>query len=422
MRARRYLFWLLALAASAAPRGAWAGPNTVDRLFTVDTGKARFVLASAPKGLVLFDSKLDVYRIYRYSPMKGRARVLVVDLDNDGSPEFIGVGKPSFGLDSTGNPVWDYPEGCSELGVGDLLGTPEKEVACIHGRTLSVLAYDGTVLWEAVIRGGKMTGLAVAMLDTDDGKDDLEFLVGKKIWRYKGDGTVLGENFEERKAQPRDEWAEQAEAMKAVMSGQETFDLDGDGTAEESIVVDGAKLVIKSKGKDKPMGEYTFPAGKILSAAVGQLTDDGKPVVALGGDGMVAFVGPDGKAIREVRIDFRKARRKPKVEYVGVNAMGFADRKGPIGLFDEHLPQIAACYAKRHKAYALTRQGKTLFKFDIGPKGKVKGHEIAYSTLNDPKVNGCIVKVVKRWKFPAPTEPGAHVTADLLFTWTDRFE
>jgi len=85
------------------------------------------------------------------------------------------------------------------------------------------------------------------------------------------------------------------------------------------------------------------------------------------------------------------------------------------------LPELQACYERRHKAYALPRLGKTMFRFDIAPSGKVAGHEVLYTTLNDAEVNRCIVKAVSRLSFPKPSEPNALVTADLLFGWTDSF-
>ncbi len=401
---------------------AWAGPNTVDRVYALDTGRERMAMASAPGGLVLFDAKLDVYRIYRYAPLgKGDiTRVRVIDLDEDGGPEIIGIGKPSFGLDAGGNPVWDYPEGCSELGVGDLLDTPEKEVVCVHGRTLTALSYNGSMMWEVDLRGAKMTGLGVGMLDTDDGKEDVEVQVGKQIWRYKGDGSQLGTEFEERRTVPQDDWAEQAAEIKATLAGERSFDLDHDGTAEETLKAEGAKLSILSKGKAEPLGQYTLPTGPILSVAVGALGEEGKPVIVVGGEGIVAFLAGNGAVLKEQRVDFRKADRSPKVEFVGVNAVGFEDREAAAGRVQSILDKAGECYAKRHRAYALTRQGKTMFKFDVNAKGKVSGSEILYTTLSDGQVDACIRGLGSKLSFPTPTEDGAHCTADVLFTWSDR--
>lgn len=422
---RQALLFVVLLLSVVAARPAAAGPNTVDRVFAVDTGRARLVLASAPAGLLILDDKLQVYRIYHYKPLGSgsRERVRVVDLDNDGSPEIIGIGKPSFGLDSTGNPVWDYAEGCSQLGVGDLLDTPEKEVACVHGKKLSTLAYNGPVLWEVEITGAKMKDLGVAMLDTDDGKEDLEFSVGDQVWRYKGDGSLLGDGFEERRTQPQDAWAAQAEALVALMGGTELVDLDGDGSATETLHVQGAKLVLRKQATDAPLGEYTAPTGAIRSLAVGALLgEEGKPAVIVGGEGLVAVLGPDAKPLAEVRVDFRRSARAAKVEFVGVNAVGFADTDAATKPLTAHAAQVSTCYEKRHRAYSLTRQGKVMLKFDVKPDGRVGTTEIIYTTLNDPRVSGCIRKAAARWTFPKPAEPGAHVTADLLFTWTDTFK
>ncbi|MBM4319535.1 MAG: hypothetical protein FJ125_06160, partial [Deltaproteobacteria bacterium] len=282
---------LLCAMALALPVHAAAGPSTVERVYAIDTGKAKLVLACTPAGMVVLNDKLGVYRIYRYQPLSKKAslRQMVVDLDGDGHPEIIGIGKPTFGLDPTGNPLWDFPEGCSELTTGDLLGTTEKEVACIHGKALTVLAYDGSLNWEVQLSSSSMTALAAGMLGTTDGKEGLEFSVGKEILRFKGDGTPLGNEYSERATQPPDLAGEQNEAHAALVTGKTQLDLDGDGTAEDSLLVEGAKLSLRVKGREQP-AVYTFPAGPILGVAIGEGFTD-KPIVVVGGEKMVAFIG-----------------------------------------------------------------------------------------------------------------------------------
>lgn len=403
------------------PAQAEAGPNTIEQLYAIDTGKARLVLASSPAGMVIFNDALEVYRIYRYGLLgkKPTARLMVVDLDGDGRPEIIGIGKPTFGLDATGNPLWDFPDGCSELAVGDLLGTPEKEVACIHGKSLTVLACDGSPSWEVQLSSTGMSGLAAGLLGTTDGKDGLEFNVGKEILRFKGDGTPLGNEFTERATTPVDLLELQRAESAGLLDGSTQLDLDGDGVAEDSLLAEGSKLSLRFKGKQEPV-VYELPGGRILAVAVGEGFGD-TPLIVVGGEGRVAFLGADGKVKKETAIDLLRASRSPKVEVVGVNAVGFELRENVGKTFDASREQVAACYEKRHKAYGLTRQGKTMFKFDVSDKGKVTAFETLYTTLNDSEVNGCIGRIVKGLTFPKPSEPGAHFTADLLFTWTDRF-
>jgi len=417
---------LLALSSLCAlPALAVAGPSGVTRLDILNTGKARLVVATAPAGMVIFDERLEVYRIYRYQALTKKGslpeQIRIGDLDGDGHPEIIGIGKPTFGLDPTGNPLWDFPDGCSELATGDLQGTPEKEIACIHGRALTTLAVDGSVNWEVQLSSANMTGLAAGMLGTTDGKEGLEFNVNKEILRFAGNGTPLPGEATERQTQPVDFVGAYAAGLAELMSGRQEVDLDGDGTAADKLLVQGNKLTITVAGAPQPV-EYVCPTGAILSLGVAEgLGPEGKSLIVVGGERLVAFVGLDGLPQKEVTVDFARATRQAKVELVGANGVGFEQRelaeKPVIGI----LPELQACYERRHKAYSLTRLGKTMFRFDIAPSGKVASHEVLYTTLNDAEVNRCIVKAVSRLSFPKPSEPNALVTADLLFGWTDSF-
>ncbi len=70
-----------------------------------------------------------------------------------------------------------------------------------------------------------------------------------------------------------------------------------------------------------------------------------------------------------------------------------------------YLSQIKYCYEKE-----LTRNpnlnGKIVTSFTIGGTGKVTDCDVAETSLNDPTVEDCVVKIIKRIQFPQPKGGG----------------
>lgn len=70
-----------------------------------------------------------------------------------------------------------------------------------------------------------------------------------------------------------------------------------------------------------------------------------------------------------------------------------------------YLSQIKYCYEKE-----LTRNpnlaGKVVTSFTIGGTGKVTDCDVAETSLNDPTVEDCVVKIIKRIQFPTPKGGG----------------
>ena len=80
-----------------------------------------------------------------------------------------------------------------------------------------------------------------------------------------------------------------------------------------------------------------------------------------------------------------------------------ADEVGRI--IRRHWNEIKYCYEKE-----LTRNpnlaGKIVTSFTIGGTGHVQDCDVAETSLNDPTVEDCVVKIIKRIQFPAPKGGG----------------
>lgn len=93
-----------------------------------------------------------------------------------------------------------------------------------------------------------------------------------------------------------------------------------------------------------------------------------------------------------------------------VNVGGVAVAKG--GLSSEqiqrvvmsHLGAVRACYETEVQRNPGLRGGVTM-QWQIDPGGGVTTVSVAKSTLSNPRVEGCIVRQVQRWRFPSTDSP-----------------
>ena len=76
-----------------------------------------------------------------------------------------------------------------------------------------------------------------------------------------------------------------------------------------------------------------------------------------------------------------------------------------------HLGEVKFCFTREHRYPELT--GRVIVKFTIGEAGAVTASEMESSTVDDAKVEQCVVSAVRRWSFPAPR--GGSVTVSYPF-------
>ncbi len=90
----------------------------------------------------------------------------------------------------------------------------------------------------------------------------------------------------------------------------------------------------------------------------------------------------------------------PQIRVAQVRVTGALDSATLRGVIRRHALQIRRCYElqlQQHPGLA----GRVVVKLTIGPDGSVRAAEIAASTLKDPVLHACILRVVRRWRFPA---------------------
>lgn len=69
-----------------------------------------------------------------------------------------------------------------------------------------------------------------------------------------------------------------------------------------------------------------------------------------------------------------------------------------------HIGAVRACYETEAQRNPGLKGGVTI-QWSIDPSGTVTSASVASSTLSNPRVEGCVVRQVQRWKFPASESP-----------------
>lgn len=101
-------------------------------------------------------------------------------------------------------------------------------------------------------------------------------------------------------------------------------------------------------------------------------------------------------------------KKIPTVRHSKPAVTGSLDKDIIRRIVRSHINEVRHCY-NQGLVKDPTLAGKVEVQFVIGPSGSVSTSTIASSTLSDGKVDKCIAKAVKRWKFPSPTGGGMVV-------------
>jgi hypothetical protein len=85
-------------------------------------------------------------------------------------------------------------------------------------------------------------------------------------------------------------------------------------------------------------------------------------------------------------------------------------------IINQNKASVEYCYQSQLKVDPNLR-GEVLLNFDILPTGKVGAARIVESTLNNQKIERCIISSIKRWAFPALSDARGMVTIRTKFVF-----
>lgn len=117
-------------------------------------------------------------------------------------------------------------------------------------------------------------------------------------------------------------------------------------------------------------------------------------------------VGLGGKASTEVKSEIATGE---------ISASGSLDSGAIASVVKSKISGIKYCYEKELKNNPKLA-GKVIVNFTIGETGEVTAYKVESSTINNGEVEQCILRMVRRWKFPPPSGGTVNVSYPFIFT------
>ena len=360
------------------------------------------ILITTPKSLIFVHKDGKPFRTFSYTPLKSDP-LAITDIDKDGAPEIVAMGKPTFAIDTDGDPIWAQSKGCKMALVADFAADERLDVFCADGRTATLYSHDNQLIWKANL-GRRFSDCGAGDL-TADLKADIECAMGKRFVRVDGAGTVITTEGEES-ALPADPklFGALEPAGTSLLSQGETFDVDNDGTKEESLLMDGTLLVVKSKSKPAaPLAMVDLGTAEPRGLVVKDL--DGKPgleVVALT-DTAAFILWPADKRSDTFALAARLTNT-PMAELQTVYANNFPDDKAAAAEVTKLQDKLSACYGSQVKKSQFAGSGRLIIALDVDDKGKITSAKKVHSELPDKKVVECAIKTLEKGTYPVAKE------------------
>ncbi len=115
-----------------------------------------------------------------------------------------------------------------------------------------------------------------------------------------------------------------------------------------------------------------------------------------------------------VSTERREARAVPTARLETTGELAGKLEGSDIGaVIARRMPAITACYEMALKTHP-DLSGKVYLTFQIEENGRISRVEVTGPAAADERLTGCIVRRVRRWKFPRIAEGGAEVTLPIV--------
>ncbi len=362
-----------------------------------------------------------VYRTFSWKGAKDKdsRSTVLADMNADGNSDLVGAGRPTFVLNQDADPIWFDKKGCSHVAVADVAADEKRDIVCVKGRDVNVYTFDGQLIWSASV-GARFDYCQAGDINGDLKADvECKHRGSKKYSRFDGtNGEALAAGTEGSEVTPSPTDGPDP-IGKSSLNGSESFDLNGDGTAEETAkAVDDKAVVIQSRSKKKAIAR--LETGKPIAVLVKDLDADKKPeVIALGEKGI--FVVTDGGAkVNEFSLSSRKYKRVPVAELKSVYANGFEDDAAAAKSVEALNDKLAKCYASQVRRNQFAGQGLVILEVKVDGKGKVKDVGLTHTELADKRVVKCAQRVLKRGDYPKSKADQSIVNVRMYYTFRDQ--
>lgn len=387
------------------------------------------VLVTNDSGVIFLGENRKAWRAYSWERAEGENKegLFLVDLDQDGSSDVVAAGEPTFAIRSNSNPWWTLDEGCRQVIVANFAADDKPDIMCNQGTEIGIYTHDRQKVWTLDL-GVRLDHCKAADINGDL-KADLECrYADREAWiRVDAEGDILAQESEESEIEETENGFDQASPVSSeVWEGEKEYDLNGDGTAEESIVADGSALVLKSRSKKKAVAR-TDVGGEIRAALVKNLDGEGEPEIVALTDSRIVVLDNEGEKLGSYSSDAGEYKRYPVAKLKNAYGRKFADNNKASAAVEEANEKFAKCYEDRVRGKLLVGTGEVILNAYIGKDGSVDRIELMHSAIDDDEVESCAKDVLRGLEFPKPKkkEDGegrqtAKMNVILQFTFADE--
>jgi len=403
------------VSATAAPSGA------VVQLHYQQSPERRTVMAATDAGLVFIGEDFSNFRAFR-SSANGGEFLWITDIDNDRDDEYVFGGNPSFALDGDADPYFGLLDGCDDFFVGNILDDEAQELFCRKRNTISVWYYDGQFLWEYSVTGMRLNGCQADDVDSDE---RLEFACesseGWVLIDIANDEPVQNVPDNPAESGVRDQMALFDAEATAIFSGERTFDIDGDGSADESLRFSGGTLTINGAG-GALMGTAALSESGLYSATVADLNGDGTNEIFVGGEGTVYVLSPAGEQLAAVNARPGSLDRDARVTIRSANANGLEDSSSETtqAAVNDGMSALTRCYSRRMGRDQFVKVGSMGFQLTVSGRGRVSAVQGIGSEVRDNELEECITNALEDLRFSNAADGDGTVTVRLALDFVDQ--
>jgi hypothetical protein len=197
----------------------------------------------------------------------------------------------------------------------------------------------------------------------------------------------------------------------------------GESTAQSLL-----KQVMKESDSETPsladvranIDAVAATRGRSASSVMGSLIHGapGERIVARGsGGGVVGTKRGVAGGTGRLRSRGRRAKIRGKVKTIRAltRVRGSLDKGKVLRLIEKILPRIRRCYERELMKGKKKLSGKITAQWNIKPNGRVSGARIKVNTLGSPKVAKCVLKEIKRIRFPKPKGGSVEIVYPFIF-------
>ena len=412
---------LVQAAAGAQPAGA------IVSLHYQQTGESRTVVAASSRGLVVIGADLGNFRAFPSSAQSqdGGARPFywVADIDNDREDEYVFGGDPSFVLDGGGDPLFGALQGCDDFYAGNIIDDEVFELFCRRRNTLTVWNYDGQFLWEYSVSGLRLSRCEADDVDSDE---RLEFACGAGSSGWLLVDIANDEPVQEVPDNPAevshaDPYERYARQTQAALSGETTFDIDGDGNPSETLLWNGGALTLRD-GSGTSLGSAAIPESEIYSVEVADLNADGTPEVFVGGVEMIYVISPTGEVLSRVQGNPNALERDSRVTIESVTANGLEDSSAETAraAVEAGLSGVQRCYDRQMGSDPFIRVGSMFYELGVDGQGRISRAQRIHSSVANRDLESCIEEGLQNMRFSSAAQGSGTVSVRLGFDFVDR--